>query len=271
MASHKLDLQLRAIGDGRSPVAVYVVGEGACLEAPCVAVVGTRRASSYGKSAARDFARHLAATGVTVVSGGALGNDTEAHLGALEAGRTAAVLPCGPDVAYPARNRGLFDRIARQGCLVSEFEPGTQAGAGSFLTRNVTIARLSHAVVVAEAPVGSGALSTARAALRMGKPVFVVPGPYTLESFRGGHGLFRLGAQLADDPARLAASYGAKSLDTPAPDDDAVLEALRSGPAGPDALVRATGLDPEALLESLTMLEIEGKVRRDGGGYALVL
>jgi DNA processing protein len=233
--------------------------------------VGTRSASSYGRAAARDFARALAGAGVTVVSGGAIGNDTEAHEGALLAGKTVAVLPCGADVAYPSQNRGLFARIAQQGCVASEFEPGAPVAKGALQARNVTIARLCSAVVVVEAPVGSGALITARAAAELGKPVFVVPGLYSLSSFRGGHALLSEGALLADDPYGLAARFGSPVPSADGPADDAVAALLRAGPADPDAIVRATGLSPEAVLELLTMMEIEGRVRRAGGGYALTL
>lgn len=265
---------VRMLDDGASPGFVFVVGRAEVLDAPCVAVVGTRRASGYGNAAAHEFARCLAAAGVTVVSGGALGNDVAAHAGALEAGATAAVLPCGADVAYPSRHAGLYDRIRASGCLVSEFPFGHTAAQGSFLDRNRTIARLSAAVLVVEAPEGSGALSTARHALEMGKQAAVVPGPYTQLSFRGGHALLAEGARLADDPWAFAAQFGAEGTPGRASgteDETGLLACLESGPMEMEALVRATGLDVASATTALTLLEIEGRVRRVGTGYALSL
>ena len=144
---------------------------------PVIGVVGTRKASPYGKTNALDMSRELAACGALVVSGGAAGIDTEALKGALDADTAAvAVLGCGVDVVFPASNRKLFEKIVEQGCLLSEYPPGTEPRSWHFPERNRIISGLSNGVLVIEAPAKSGALITAREAMEQGRDVFAVPG-----------------------------------------------------------------------------------------------
>lgn len=180
-----------------------------------LAIVGSRRATHYGRGQADRFARVFAEQGIPVVSGGAAGIDTCAHRGALNAGgRTIAVLGCGIDVAYPAENRRLFEEIvATGGAVVSEFPMETLPEPWRFPTRNRIIAGISSATVVIESPRDSGALITARNAAEYGRDVWAVPGPVDTGRSRGGHELIQDGAALAD-----------------APED--VLEALRLFPTG---------------------------------------
>jgi DNA processing protein len=161
-----------------------------------VTVVGARRASAYGREVARTLGRDLAATGMVVVSGMAFGIDACAHRGALEAGRTVAVLGCGPDVAYPASHRSLWRRIQENGLVLSELPPGTGAWRWSFPARNRIIAGLAGITVVVEAAERSGVLGAARSAKRLGRALGAVPGPVNSRVSAGTNDLLADGAAL---------------------------------------------------------------------------
>lgn len=183
--------RLRAIPN--PPMVLYYKGTLPDLEEqPVIGIVGTRKASGYGNSAATQISRQIAACGGLVVSGGAAGIDTAALQGALDAGRPAvAVLGCGPDVVYPKSNVQLFEKLAENGCLISEYPPGTQPTPWQFPERNRIISGLSHGVVVVEAPQKSGALITAADAFAQGRDVFVVPGNIDVASCAGSNGLLQ--------------------------------------------------------------------------------
>ncbi len=179
-----------------APVVLYVKGE---LPEGRVrlALVGSRRATAYGRQFARELAGDLAALGVEVVSGGARGIDTWAHRGALEAGgRTVAVLGCGFAHTYPPENADLFKAIAASGAIVSEFPIETSPLAENFPRRNRLISALSAGTIVVEATDKSGSLITAGHALEQGREVMAVPGPVTSEQSRGCHRLIQQGAKL---------------------------------------------------------------------------
>lgn len=162
---------------------------------PVIGVVGTRKATSYGKTTALDMSRQIAACGALVVSGGAAGVDTQALKGALGASAPAvAVLGCGVDVVFPASNRELFQKIQEKGCLISEYPPGTKPKPWQFPERNRIISGLSHGVLVIEAPEKSGALITARDALEQGRDVFAVPGSIHMSTCAGSNTLLQEGA-----------------------------------------------------------------------------
>ena len=162
---------------------------------PMIGVVGTRKASAYGMSVARKMGYQISRCGGIVVSGMASGIDGMATEGALLAGVPAVgVLGCGADMVYPASNRKLYEDMARYGCLISEFAPGTPPMGFNFPKRNRIISGLSCGVLVVEAPKKSGALITAHAALDQGRDVFVVPGNIDVETFEGSNGLLRDGA-----------------------------------------------------------------------------
>ena len=167
---------------------------------PAVAVIGSRRATTYGLSVARDIGRFLGGLGVNVVSGLAAGIDGAAHRGALDAGGfSTAVLGSGIDVWYPARNRGLGEEIlASGGAVISEFPPGTPPAPWRFPARNRIIAGMVGAVIVVEAADRSGALITARMALDLGKDVYAVPGDIDRETSLGCNRLIRDGAHPID-------------------------------------------------------------------------
>jgi DNA processing protein len=233
-----------------------------------VAIVGTRRATEYGRRMAFDLAFDLAARDWTVVSGLARGIDTAAHRGALAAqGRTIAVLGCGIDHVYPVRNRGLREEIARSGLLVSEYEPTEPPLKFHFPKRNRIIAALARAVVVVQAGDRSGALITAGMALELGREVLAVPGPVDQAGSRGVHRLLRDGAGLAESAADVLDALSHQTRwDDPAsggngPARNPLEELLGAGPVGVDQLARATGRPVSETLARLGRLELSGVVR----------
>ncbi len=164
-------------------------------ERPFVGIVGTRKASGYGLQVAHQMGGQIAAGGGMIVSGGAFGADTAAMQGALEAGKPCiGVLGCGVDVMYPPSNRRLFARVVEDGCLLSEYPPGTRPKPWHFPQRNRIISGISDGVLVAEAPEKSGALITARLALEQGRDVFTVPGNINTASCAGSNQLLQEGA-----------------------------------------------------------------------------
>ena len=252
---------------------------GELLARPAVAIVGARAATEYGRrvahALARDLARHL-----TVVSGLARGVDAAAHRGALETGATLAVLPCGPDLVYPASHRALAGSIAGAGILVSEFAPGAPPLRHHFPFRNRVISGLSAAVVVVEARARSGSLHTVDHALRQGREVLVVPGPVDAPNSEGTNALLRAGAAPVLDASDVLAAVGISSAAAPSgairPDAapaHPLLQALRRAPASPDELVAQTGTDAAEVARELVRLELEGYVEigLDGRAYATSL
>ncbi len=189
--------QLREIA--APPPLLYVEGRLAALREPALAIVGSRRGSAYGLRQARWLAHELAAEGLTICSGMALGIDTAAHEGALAAGgQTIAVMGTGVDVCYPARNRELREKIRRQGALVSEFPLGAPPIRQNFPRRNRIISGLCAGVLVIEASLKSGSLVTAKLALQQNREVFAVPGPISSPTSRGCHQLIRHGSVLVE-------------------------------------------------------------------------
>jgi DNA processing protein len=167
-----------------------------------VTIVGARRATSYGREVARSLGRDLAAAGITVISGMAFGIDACAHRGALDAGRTVAVLGCGADIAYPAAHRSLWRRVQENGIVLSELPPGTGAWRWAFPARNRVMAAMAGMTVVVEAAERSGSLLTAEIAANLGREVGAVPGPVSSRTSAGPNDLLADGASLirnADD------------------------------------------------------------------------
>ncbi|MDD5109974.1 MAG: DNA-processing protein DprA [Patescibacteria group bacterium] len=241
---------------------------------PTLAVVGTRRASDYGLQVTWDLSRPLAAAGVTIVSGLALGIDTEAHRAALDArGRTIAVLGCGIDdrTIYPPANRRLANTIAVSGgAVISEYPPQTVPLPFRFPQRNRIIAGLSLGTLVVEAPERSGALITARAAAEENREVLAVPGRITDVNAAGPLKLIAAGAtpvyRYTDIAAALNLEYLAPPAShpadaAPATPEDTVLMQLRE-PHSRQELQRQCDLTPATLATALTMLEVQGKIRR---------
>ena len=247
----------------RPPAALFVLGNPDLLAEDCVAVVGSRRATAYGRRVARRIGRAFAGRGRCVVSGLALGIDAEAHRGALP-GPTVAVLGSGVDVPAPASNAGLYERIVSIGAVVSEYEPGVQAAPGHFPARNRIIAALSADVVVVEASLRSGALITAEIALDLGREVHAVPGPIDRLTSQGTNQLVADGAGVVLD-ADLAAAEQA-SPKPPEPELRAILEALPARPVTLDQISRQAGESVDAVAASVTVLELRGLLAqtRDG-------
>lgn len=270
------------------PTVLSVIGDLACLQAPCVAIVGPRAASAYGLAVARSLGEELAAQGAVVVSGLARGVDAAAHEGALCTGRTVAVQACGPERVYPAFHRKLASRIARAGALLTEMPPGTPPRPPYFPLRNRTISALCRAVVVVEARHRSGSLITARHALAQGIDVLAVPGPVDARTSEGTNALLRDGAAPALDASDVLPLLGLSSTpelgsagvrapgrggaDTDlASDLQVIVKALRHEPATPDALARRLSMAIEVVSASLLELELVGRVTRDRDGRIRVL
>ena len=184
-----------------------------CLQADCsrLAMVGSRMASNYGKGVAEQLAAELASHDITIVSGAARGIDTAAHLGALQKGRTAAVLGCGIDVVYPPDNAELLAAIAESGVVLSEYAPGTPPLPVFFPARNRIISGLASGTIVVEAAEKSGSLITAEFVLSEGRDVFAVPGSIYSGTSRGCHRLIQQGAKLVTGSADILEEYGAAS------------------------------------------------------------
>lgn len=253
------------------PDELWTLGPREAALAPCIAIVGSRRASPVSLRLAHDLARDLAASGISIVSGLAFGIDAAAHQGALEVGRTIAVLGAAVDRVYPAAHDWLARAVVERGFLVSEFPPGTVARKHHFPRRNRIISGLSLAVVVIEAPEASGSLITARCALEQGREVLVVPGAPG-GRYRGGHLLVNDGARLVEhaDDIRAAVNLmapGREPAAGPPPADEPVLRALVPGEwAELDDIVARAHLAPPAVLARLATLELEGWVERGPGG-----
>jgi DNA processing protein len=235
-----------------------------------LAIVGARGATMAGCRTARELAASSARKGRAIVSGGALGIDAAAHRGALDArGLTFAVFGCGVDVVYPERNAALFGEIAASGGLMSEYPPGTQPRRGQFPPRNRIIAALADTVLVVEAGLMSGALITARVALRMGRKLLAVPGsPGTDELIGSG-----AAQPVADADGLARALAGEAPIARPVPlRYAALMEELRNGQAGAAELARRLGLPLADALALLAEAELDGWIcRRPGGALASVV
>lgn len=242
-----------------------------------LAVVGSRKATGYGREAVEFLVSPLAKAGVVIVSGLAYGIDACAHHACLEAGgATVAVLGSGVDgeSIYPSANRALASRIlASGGALISEFPLGTSPLKQNFPIRNRIIAGLCDGTLVIEAALKSGSLITARAALEAGREVYAVPGPIHAPLCEGPNNLIKMGATPATQPSDF---FGMHELDSQssAPtyqpvneEERVVFSCLGHTPYHIDEIVRASGLPPQTISKNLTMLEMKGAIRHDGGQY----
>lgn len=278
--------QLAALTD--PPPILFALGNIELLQTPQVAVVGSRHPTAAGRSLAARIASDLAGYGLTITSGLARGIDAAAHEAALaNGGKTIAVCGTGLDICYPAQHRALFERIARDGLLVSEFAPGTPPRAAHFPQRNRVISGLARGVVVIEAAANSGSLITARHALAQGREVFAVPGSPLNPLAAGCLSLIRQGAALVRDAADILPEIGIpmeKNPDAYQPVDqtnnpsakpawldkdyEMLLDALGFEPSTVDDLVGRTGLGAGSVASMLLILELEGRVEaRPGALY----
>jgi DNA processing protein len=261
------------------PIVLWHRGAIGCLDAPAVAIVGSRRASPVGLMVARELARGVVEAGLVVVSGLARGVDAAAHEGALEAGgQTVAVLGCGGDVVYPAEHRGLLDRVIGSGAVVTEFPPGTPPLQHHFPLRNRIISGLCRAVVVVEASQRSGSLITARMALEQGRDVLAVPGNVASGQYSGSHALIKDGAPLVETVRDVLSAIGVdpagwRRENVGRACEMSRLEAVMAlgEPYSVDELAARSGLDAAALLAELGSLELAGRIGRvPGAGFVKV-
>ena len=259
---------------GQPPPVIYILGRLELLQLECVAIIGSRAATSYGRRVARRIAADLAAAGVCVISGLALGIDGEAHGGALGAGgATAAILGCGLDVIYPRTNRRLFEQIRDEGLLVSEYPLATPPEPFRFPARNRIIAGLSRGIVVVEASRKSGSLITVQFGLEAGREIFAVPGQVDSAKSAGTHWLVQQGAPLivsADDIIEHLSLKPAICRDVPTdrggafpgldPEAVLLLSIIEPYPRAREELIQASDFSAARMQELLLLLELEGLV-----------
>ncbi|QDU69267.1 hypothetical protein Pla86_43850 [Planctomycetes bacterium Pla86] len=247
-----------------------LAGDDSARGGPRVAIVGSRGPSPYGQDQARRFSAWLAARGATIVSGLARGVDSVAHAAALDVGGdTIAVLGSGVDRPWPAGP--LAERVASEGLLLSEFEPGTPPAKHHFPQRNRLISGLSAAVVVIEGAFRSGSLITARWAADQGREVFALPGRVDQPLARGCHRLLREGAALVEDPGELAEILGLGAAPCHDGSADSVAEvpllaALQGETSTAGELATRLARPLNEVLTDLALLELEGRVARAPGG-----
>lgn len=275
--------RLREIPD--APAVLFVRGNVTLLNAPQIAIVGSRNPTANGQRTARDFAWQLAGCGLGITSGLALGIDAASHEGALLAGGfTIAVCATGLDLMYPAQHAALAERIVASGALISEFPPETSPRPHHFPQRNRLISGLAIGVLVVEAARRSGSLATARCAGEQGREVFAIPGSIHSPLSHGCHALIRQGAKLvegiddilselplsqskqwvsnASNPPEPSPHDGPR-LDNPA---EILLDALGFEPTSVDSLIASTGLSSTSVASLLLTLDLEGRVASDGFG-----
>ncbi len=257
------------------PPVLYVRGELIPADEQALAIVGTRAASSYGKMAAEQLAGDLARAGVTIVSGLALGVDTAAHRGAIEAGgRTLAILGNGLDRVYPAQNARLADQITQHGALVTEFPLGIKPDAMNFPRRNRIISGLTWGTLVVEAGERSGALITAAFAAEQGREVLAVPGSIFSPKSKGTNALIRDGATpvaTADEvlaelqPGREPRQLTVADIVPLDETERALLNVLSGEPLHIDEVAREASLPMSLVSSALAMMELKGIVRQLSG------
>lgn len=255
------------------PKKLYYMGTLPAERRPTVAIVGTRKPTTYGRDVTEHLAYELAKRGVVVISGLALGVDAIGHRAALKAGGTTiAVLANGLDKITPYTNRQLGeDIVANGGAILSEYEPGEPPYPVRFLERNRIVSGLADAVLITEASSRSGTLNTAKHALEQGKDVFVVPGNITSPSSAGCNALLKQGAipvtEVEDILARIAPVLNTSQTQLPLganPLQTKIIKLLQSGVRDGDQLQEKLALPIHELSGELTMMEIEGTVRALG-------
>lgn len=270
---------LKQISD--APAVLYIKGEFRPEDNLALAVVGTRKISSYGREVTEILVRDLVVSGLTIVSGMARGVDSLAHRTAIEAGgRTIAVLGCGVDLVYPPENRELYEKVIQHGAVVSEVPPGQYVVRGIFPARNRIISGLSLGVLVTEGAEDSGSLITARDAAQQGREVFAVPGPITSSLSAAPSMLIKNGAKLVYNVSDILDELKiesrkwkieSKKIIPENPEEEKILEILADGPVHIDNLVRISGMETGQVSSLVTLMEIKGKIKNLGGMvYALV-
>lgn len=258
--------------------------------APCIAIVGSRRATTYGLHTAFKLGHNLARHGFQIVSGMAMGIDTSAHKGAMKAGgKTLAVLGCGLKTIYPRENRRLYHDIADNGAVISEFSIDSTPEARHFPMRNRIIAGMSTGTIVVEAAARSGSLITARLTAEYNREVFAVPGSVHSFQSTGTHSLLKQGAKLVENELDVIEELdhmvhpATPSSPPNAPDDSKgpvfkpdmpeqkILNCLGPYPVHIDTIIEQSGLDAGVVNASLLCLELKGVVKQTPGKYFFVV
>lgn len=284
LSDRRYPRQLLEIAD--PPLMLYVKGRVELLTSPSIAIVGSRNATTQGRLDAEEFARSLSDSGLTIVSGLALGIDTAAHEGGLKGrGSTVAVIGTGADIVYPARNRELAHRISEEGCIISEFPLGSGPLASNFPRRNRLISGLSGGILVVEAASRSGSLITAKNAIDQDRDVFAVPGSIHSPLSRGCHELIRQGAKLVESSQDILEelkhfrdisvnqSWESRKADEKKNGDDqfsdeqkVILAQMGYDPVDADILCDRCEMDVASLSVELLNLELSGNVESLPGG-----
>lgn len=260
-----------------APFGLYV--RGSLPTKLCLAIVGTRKATSEGKILAQNMSAALAGKGITIVSGLALGIDAAAHDGCLKiGGQTIAVLANGLDRFYPATNEALGKKILDSGgAIISEYPLGAEPFPSRFLERNRLVSGLAQGTLIIEAPYASGALATARFALEQNREVFVIPGPVSHPNFKGSHKLIRSGAELVTSAEDIMEAFGLDTETAPAREEaglsgeeQTVLAVLKSNQAASvDRIQELTNLGIPVINQTLSFLTVKNKIKETGDGYTL--
>lgn len=245
------------------------------MQLPRLAIVGSRRVSPYGRAVTLQLAGEAAKQGIVIVSGLAIGVDGLAHRAALEAGgATMAILPSGLDAVYPYSHRQLADDIVNQGgALITEYPPGTITYPSNFVARNRIVSAISDAVLITEATAKSGTIHTANFALDQGIPVLAVPGNITSKLSEGTNNLIKCGATPVTSLKDILNALNLAPIKQAAlplgdnPAETALLQLIHAGTSDGGALLGASQLDPAQFNQTLTMLELTGKVRPLGAGH----
>lgn len=247
----------------------------AIFAAPKLAIVGSRKVSPYGRQVTEKLAREAAEQGIAIISGLALGIDGIAHQAALDSkGLTLAVLPGGLDKIYPASHHHLAERIFKSGgAFISEYPVGTQPFKTNFVARNRIVAGIADAVLITEAAVKSGSIHTANFALEQGKTVLAVPGNITSDLSKGTNNLIKAGAIPVTELRDILAAMGLERMQKKAEvlgdteEQTIILAHLSRGVSDAAELMHLSALDPQLFNQSLSLLEINGKVRALGAGH----
>lgn len=259
---------------GHEPPKIYAIGNLDVLKEPLISVIGARKATPYGLACARMSGRIAAECGIVVVSGGAIGCDSESQKAALEAGGKVIVIPgCGPDILYPRSNDSLFYKaLETGGCVLSNIAWHQGPRAGTFISRNEIIAALGKALIVCEAGIKSGTFSTASRASDLGKRIYAVPGSIFSPTSAGTNHLLEIGASIVSDSEALetliSLDFGRLRLieQRTAPKRDALLQALVANPMSSAEIATFTKSDIPSTFALIADLEAAGIIERQLNG-----
>ncbi len=269
------------------PKEIFILGELPPEDILKISIIGTRKATMEGKNIARQLSFELTNLGFIIVSGLAMGIDTAAHEGCLQAnGITIAVLANGLNKIYPAQNENLARKILEnKGAIISEYPPGTPAYKDNFLSRNRIISGLSVASIIIEAPFSSGALSTANYAAEQGREVFVIPGPINHPNYSGSHKLIRDGARIITSLEDILEDLGLENLKIKNQNkkqtqnikkiqnqtQTLIFKIIKESgkPLNIDRIIELTKLEPQAVNQEIALMIINEIIKENEKGYTI--